>query len=85
MPTITRSAGIRLPSDSCDGLHPVVRAAERNHLSAKTNVHAAANVRVTVEVGHHRRDRTADQAVGGLDDGHRLALRARDRGRLQDR
>jgi hypothetical protein len=40
-------------------------------------------VRVTVELGHHGRDRAADQPVGGLDDGHRLALRACDRRRLQ--
>ena len=62
-----------------DGLHPVVLAAERNHLGANADIHTAADVRVAVELGYHRRNRTADQAVGGLDDGHRLTLRARDR------
>ena len=53
-----------------DGLYLVVIAFEPGHPRVETNVDAAADVRVAVEIGHHGRHRTADQAVGGLDDRH---------------
>ena len=61
-----------------DRLHAIVLACQARHPGAEADLDTAAGVRGSVELRYHRRNRTADQAVSGFDDGHRLSLRASD-------
>ena len=67
-----------MPSDSSTACTRLCSPARHVTLRVETDLDTAAGVRGSVELRYHRRNRTADQAVSGFDDGHRLSLRASD-------